>query len=84
MFDLQRRLARRIQITIDGHGASLEAVEEAFGADVDCAQLVKIYGEGPEPKGRYSSPTILPPIRSGSRDIPILITSRHQSSNGRT
>ena len=59
MFDLQQRLANRVQLTTDGHKAYLEAVEEAFGADVDYAQLVKIYGEAPEPKGRYSPPAIL-------------------------
>lgn len=32
------------------------AVEESFGADVDYAQLVKIYGAAPESfKGRYST-----------------------------
>jgi hypothetical protein len=40
---------------VDGHKAYLEAVEGAFGADVDYAQLVKIYGASPESmKGRYS------------------------------
>ena len=39
----------------DGHRPYLEAVEEAFGADVDYAQLVKLYGNAPESmKGRYS------------------------------
>jgi IS1 family transposase len=54
MNDLALRLANRVQITSDGHKAYLEAVEEAFGADVDYAQLVKIYGEAPEAQKRYS------------------------------
>src|SRR5579871_1870500 len=55
MDDLQSRLANRVQLTSDGHRAYLEAVEGAFGADVDYAQLVKIYGAAPESaKGRYS------------------------------
>jgi IS1 family transposase len=54
MDDLASRLSSRIQLTSDGHRAYLEAVEGAFGADVDYAQLVKIYGETPGPKGRYS------------------------------
>ena len=41
-----RRLANRVQLTTDGHKAYLGAVEEAFGADVDYAKLVKMYGEG--------------------------------------
>jgi IS1 family transposase len=53
--DLAPRLANRVQITSDGHKAYLNAVEETFGADVDYAQLVKIYGAVPEgAKGRYS------------------------------
>jgi IS1 family transposase len=55
MDDLRSRLANRVQLTTDGHRAYLEAVEGAFGADVDYAQLVKLYGEAPESmKGRYS------------------------------
>lgn len=53
--DLRGRLANRVQLTSDGHKAYLEAVEGAFGADVDYAQLVKMYGSAPESaKGRYS------------------------------
>jgi IS1 family transposase len=53
--DLRARLANRVQLTSDGHKAYLEAVEAAFGCDVDYAQLVKIYGSAPESaKGRYS------------------------------
>jgi hypothetical protein len=44
MDDLASRLANRVQLTSDGHRAYLEAVEGAFGADVDYAQLVKMYG----------------------------------------
>jgi IS1 family transposase len=55
MDDLRRRLANRVQLTTDGHKAYLEAVEGAFGADVDYAMLEKIYGMSPESaKGRYS------------------------------
>lgn len=52
---LRQRLANRVQLTSDGHKAYLEAVEAAFGADVDYAMLVKMYGNAPESsKGRYS------------------------------
>lgn len=55
MQDVGERLANRVQLTTDGHKAYLEAVEGVFGADVDYAQLVKIYGNAPESmKGRYS------------------------------
>lgn len=55
MDDVASRLANRVQMTTDGHKAYLEAVEGAFGGDVDYAQLVKMYGNAPESmKGRYS------------------------------
>lgn len=54
MDDLASRLANRVQLTSDGHRAYLEAVEGAFGADVDYAQLVKLYGPTITAPGRYS------------------------------
>jgi hypothetical protein len=42
--DLKGRLANpRVQLTTDGHKPYLVAIEDAFGADVDYAQLIKIY-----------------------------------------
>ena len=57
MDDLRSRLANRVQLTSDGLKAYLEAVEGAFGGDVDYAQLVKIYGDSKEAEKRYSPPT---------------------------
>ena len=54
MDDLRGRLANRVQLTTDGHKPYLQAVEESFGADIDYAMLVKIYGEGPKTEARYS------------------------------
>jgi IS1 family transposase len=55
MDDLRTRLANRVQLTSDGHRAYLNAVEGAFGDDIDYAMLNKIYGTAPEAfKGRYS------------------------------
>ena len=54
MDDLRARLANRVQLTTDGHKAYLEAVEGAFGGDVDYAQLVKLYGPSITAPGRYS------------------------------
>ena len=55
MDDVAKRLGNRVQLTTDGHKAYLEAVEGAFGDDVDFAQLVKLYGAAPEVmKGKYS------------------------------
>jgi IS1 family transposase len=49
--DLKTRLANRVQLTTDGHKPYLQAVEDAFGADIDYAMLVKLYGE---PSGHTS------------------------------
>lgn len=54
MDDLRARIANRVQITTDGHRVYVDAVEGAFGADVDYAQLVKIYGPTISSPGRYS------------------------------
>ena len=54
MQDVASRLANRVQMTTDGLKSYLEAVEGAFGADIDYAQLVKLYGDSPSPAGRYS------------------------------
>jgi len=58
MDDVRARLANRVQLTTDGHAPYLVAVDEAFGSDVDYAQLVKLYGqpEGTGNERRYSQP----------------------------
>lgn len=54
--DLSRRLANRVQLTSDGFRAYPMAVYAAFDTGVDYAQLVKVYGPGVGPEGRYSPP----------------------------
>lgn len=54
MADLASRLANRVQLTTDGHRVYLTAVEDAFGADIDYAMLVKLYGNDAEAETRYS------------------------------
>jgi IS1 family transposase len=55
MDDLRSRIENRVQLTTDGHKAYLQAVEGAFGGDVDYAVLHKVYGNAPESaKGKYS------------------------------
>ena len=53
---LLTRLAHRVQLATDGQAAYLEAVEGAFGADVDYARLIELYGRPPgaEHERRYS------------------------------
>ncbi len=59
MQDCANRISNRVQITTDGHRAYLEAVESAFGADIDYAQLQKIYGAPIEDHKRYSPATCI-------------------------
>jgi len=54
MEDVASRLSDRVQLTTDGLKAYLEAVETTFGADIDYAQLVKLYGESLDRGHRYS------------------------------
>jgi hypothetical protein len=53
MQDLADRLTHRVQLTTDGHKAYFNAVEGAFGSDIDYAMLIKIYGSPPEEEKRY-------------------------------
>ena len=56
MEDCASRIKNRVQITTDGHKAYLEAVENAFGADIDYAMLQKIYGAPSTDEQRRYSP----------------------------
>jgi len=57
MEDLAGRLSNRVQLTTDGHKVYLQAVENAFGCEIDYAMLIKLYGtEGREEQRRYSPP----------------------------
>jgi IS1 family transposase len=62
MQDVAARLANQVQLTTDAFRAYLDAVESAFGGDVDYAKLVKLYGDAPVSPGRYS-----PPVCTGTR-----------------
>jgi IS1 family transposase len=68
MHDLASRLANRIQLTTDGHRVYLQAVEGAFGNEVDYAMLVKLYGNDPRgAETRYSPAECI-----GCRAVPIV------------
>jgi IS1 family transposase len=84
--DLKARLSNRVQITTDGLKAYAEAVEGAFGADVNFAMLVKLYGEpkteGPERK--YSPSECLETrthIMAGNPDEEHISTSHVERQN---
>jgi IS1 family transposase len=60
MRDVASRIANRIQLTTDGHRVYAEAVEDAFGSEIDYAMLVKIYGASNDnPESRYSPATCI-------------------------
>lgn len=66
MTDVASRLSNRVQLTTDGHKPYLEAVENAFGADIDYAMLVKIYGAEQRPgEARYSPAKCIGARRAG-------------------
>jgi len=86
MDDLRGRLANRVQLTSDGHRAYLEAVEGAFGSDVDYAQLVKLYGKADDEgsERRYSPPecvAIRRKVVEGSPDRRLISTSYVERQN---
>lgn len=84
MQDVASRLATRVQLTTDGHRAYLEAVDGAFGIDVDYATLFKIYGTPPEGQRRYSPPECLGTRKewvSGNPDPRHVSTSYIERSN---
>jgi IS1 family transposase len=58
MRDLRSRLSNRVQISTDGLPSYIRAVEDAFGGDVDYAQVVKFYDAEPIGPGRYSPPKV--------------------------
>ena len=82
--DLQKRLANRVQLTTDGHKAYLQAVESAFGADIDYAMLVKLYGASEEAEKRYSPAECIgtrPTVITGNPDPEHISTSYVERHN---
>jgi IS1 family transposase len=85
MKDLAGRLTRRVALVTDGHKMYLEAVEAAFGSEVDFAQLIKEFKAGPpDPDHRYSpQPCVrqMKAVISGSLDEAAISTSLVERSN---
>jgi IS1 family transposase len=81
--DLYSRLANRVQLTTDGFKAYLNPIEEVFGADVDYAMLVKVYG-GSQDETRYSPAECLGTMKeriTGSPDRDLVSTSYVERQN---
>jgi IS1 family transposase len=82
--DLAGRLANRVQITSDGLGLYVTAVEASFGIDVDFAQVVKSYEAEPIGSGRYSPPRVVSVAKSyviGRPDMDMASTSFVERQN---
>lgn len=85
--DLAGRLDGRIQLTTDGHKIYIEAVEDAFGSEIDFAMLVKHYanpGESKQAEKRYSPSAYIGAdkrIITGNPDIYEVSTSHVERSN---
>jgi IS1 family transposase len=83
LLDLAGRLRNRVQITTDGHRPYIEAIETAFGRDVDYAMLVKVYGNDPTDR-KFSPPVVLSEdvrIISGNPDPSKISTSYVERQN---
>ncbi len=66
--DVASRMANRVQISTDGLRAYVDAVEKAFGADVDYGQIVKTYGhEEASDNRRYSATRVCVLRKEGHR-----------------
>jgi hypothetical protein len=83
--DLSRRLATRTQITSDAFKPYIGAIEECFGADVDFAQLIKLYGKPDNAGPDWYGPakvidTVSNPI-TGNPDLDHVCTSHVERSN---
>ena len=84
MTDLSERLANRVQLSSDALNSYVDAVEQAFGADVDYGQAVKFYEAEPIGPGRYSPPKVVRAERTaiaGSPDPRHISTSLVERQN---
>ena len=85
--DLASRLANRVQITTDGHKAYLDAIDTAFGGEVDYAMLIKLFGEpvgGKTSERRYSPAEcsgIKKEVIQGTPDMDQVSTSYAERNN---
>jgi IS1 family transposase len=86
--DVADRMAYRVQISTDGLTAYVDAVEKAFGADVDYAQIIKTYGhEETTDNRRYSAPEFVSSekkIIAGRPDVDLISTSYVERLNATT
>lgn len=84
MKDVASRLNNRIQLTTDGHRVYADAVEAAFGSEIDYAMLVKLYGASNDGESRYSPASCIgcrTGVLSGTPDSKHISTSYVERQN---
>jgi IS1 family transposase len=88
MQDVASRMKNRLQISTDGLAAYVEAVEKAFGSNVDYGQIVKTYGaQESNDNRRYSAPEFVScekKVINGSPDDSLISTSYVERLNATT
>src|SRR5437667_7828682 len=87
--DIANRVHNRVQISTDALGAYGEAVERAFGADVDYGQIVKVYTHdaAQHPERKYSAPSFASAYRrsiAGNPEMELVSTSHIERLNATT
>jgi IS1 family transposase len=85
--DVASRMANRVQVSTDGFVAYPEALESAFGSEVDYAQIVKVYGTHEFGERRYSSSGVLSSskkVYTGRPDVDLISTSYVERLNATT
>jgi IS1 family transposase len=85
--DVASRMANRVQVSTDGLRAYPEAVENAFGSEVDYGQIVKIYGTDMNEQRRYSPSGVISSekrVVAGTPDYDLISTSYVERLNATT
>jgi IS1 family transposase len=85
--DVASRMRNRVQISTDGLRAYANAIEQTFGADVDYAQIIKVYGTEETDQRRYSPPEVISSekkIITGNPNVDLISTSYIERLNATT
>jgi IS1 family transposase len=85
--DVANRMKNRVQISTDGLRAYVDAIEKAFGGDVDYAQIIKVYGAEEVNNRRYSASGVISSEKKifvGSPDVDLISTSYVERLNATT
>jgi IS1 family transposase len=87
--DIASRMANRIQISSDALGAYRDAIENAFGSEVDFAQIIKTYTHDYSiaPEIKFSAPEVVTTEKrriTGFPNMRLASTSHIERLNGTT